>query len=74
MWVFIAAATGSVTKNVKLGVSPSRQGRNHRSITAAFGIIWQDLKGKCYSKAQHMVEKSLKLLFLKINNELSILI
>jgi insertion element IS1 protein InsB len=31
-------------------------------------------KGKCYSKAQHMIEKSLNLLFLKLNNELSILI
>ncbi|KAA6320312.1 hypothetical protein EZS27_029896, partial [termite gut metagenome] len=31
-------------------------------------------KGKCYSKAQHMIEKSLKLLFLKLNNELPILI
>jgi insertion element IS1 protein InsB len=31
-------------------------------------------KGKCYSKAQHMIEKSLNLLFLKLNNELSILV
>ncbi|KAA6310855.1 hypothetical protein EZS27_037918, partial [termite gut metagenome] len=31
-------------------------------------------KGKCYSKAQHMIEKSLKLLFLKLNNELPILV
>ncbi|KAA6323377.1 hypothetical protein EZS27_027179, partial [termite gut metagenome] len=31
-------------------------------------------KGKCYSKAQHMIDKSLKLLFLKLNNELPILI
>ena len=31
-------------------------------------------KGKCYSKALHMIEKSLKLLFLKLNGELSILI
>ncbi len=30
-------------------------------------------KGKCYSKAQHMIEKSLKLLMLKLNNELYIL-
>ncbi|KAA6327807.1 hypothetical protein EZS27_023234 [termite gut metagenome] len=30
-------------------------------------------KGKYYSKAQHMIEKSLKLLFLKLNNELPIL-
>ncbi|OAV63724.1 IS1 transposase [Bacteroidales bacterium Barb6] len=30
-------------------------------------------KGKCYSKAEHMIEKSLKLLFLKLNNELTIL-
>ncbi len=29
-------------------------------------------KSKCYSKAKHMVEKSLKLLFLKLNNELPI--
>ncbi|KAA6305523.1 hypothetical protein EZS27_042824, partial [termite gut metagenome] len=25
-------------------------------------------KGKCYSKAQHMIDKSLKLLFLKVKN------
>jgi len=31
-------------------------------------------KGKCYNKAEHMMEKSLKLLMLKLNNELSILI
>ncbi|OAV74285.1 IS1 transposase [Bacteroidales bacterium Barb7] len=31
-------------------------------------------KGKCYSKAEHMIEKSLNLLFLKLNNELTILI
>ena len=31
-------------------------------------------KAKCYSKAEHMVEKSLKLLMLKLNNELTILI
>ena len=31
-------------------------------------------KGKCYSKAEHMIEKSLNLLMLKLNNELSILI
>ncbi|MFV0469251.1 MAG: IS1 family transposase, partial [Dysgonomonas sp.] len=31
-------------------------------------------KGKCYSKAEHMVEKSLKLLFLKPNNEMTLLI
>ncbi|MDR0756800.1 MAG: IS1 family transposase, partial [Tannerella sp.] len=30
-------------------------------------------KGLCYSKAVHMIEKSLTLLFLKLNNELSIL-
>ena len=30
-------------------------------------------KGKCYSKAEHMIEKSLNLLFLKLNNELTIL-
>lgn len=30
-------------------------------------------KGKCYSKAEHMIEKSLNLLFLKQNNELTIL-
>jgi insertion element IS1 protein InsB len=30
-------------------------------------------KSKCYSKAQHMIEKSLKLLILKFNNELTIL-
>lgn len=29
---------------------------------------------KCYSKAKHMIEKSLLLLFLKRNNQLSILI
>jgi insertion element IS1 protein InsB len=31
-------------------------------------------KGKCYSKAVHMIEKSLNLLMLKLNNELHILI
>lgn len=31
-------------------------------------------KGKCYSKAEHMIEKSLNLLMLKLNNELPILI
>ncbi len=31
-------------------------------------------KSKCYSKSKHMVEKSLKLLFLKLNNEVPILI
>ncbi|KAA6332595.1 hypothetical protein EZS27_018913 [termite gut metagenome] len=31
-------------------------------------------KEKRYSKAQHMIDKSLKLLFLKLNNELPILI
>ncbi len=31
-------------------------------------------KTKCYSKAEHMIEKSLKLLMLKLNNELTILI
>ena len=30
-------------------------------------------KTKCYSKAEHMIEKSLNLLMLKLNNELSIL-
>lgn len=30
--------------------------------------------GKCYSKAKHMIEKSLNLLFLKLNNELPILV
>ena len=30
-------------------------------------------KSKCYSKAKHMIEKSLKLLMLKLNNELTIL-
>ncbi|OAV75649.1 IS1 transposase [Bacteroidales bacterium Barb7] len=30
-------------------------------------------KGKCYGKAEHMIEKSLNLLFLKLNNELSII-
>ncbi|OAV68414.1 IS1 transposase [Bacteroidales bacterium Barb4] len=30
-------------------------------------------KGKCYSKAEHMIEESLDLLFLNLNNELSIL-
>ena len=30
-------------------------------------------KSKCYSKAEHMIEKSLKLLMLKLNNELTIL-
>ena len=30
-------------------------------------------KGKCYSKAKHMIEKSLNLLMMKLNNELSIL-
>ncbi|KAA6336331.1 hypothetical protein EZS27_015502 [termite gut metagenome] len=31
-------------------------------------------KKKCYSKDQHMIDKSLKLVFLKLNNELPILI
>ncbi len=31
-------------------------------------------KSKCYSKAKHMAEKSLKLLFLNYNNELPMLI
>lgn len=31
-------------------------------------------KGKCYSKAVHMIEKSITLLMLKLNNELSIVI
>lgn len=31
-------------------------------------------KGKCYSKSKHMMEVSLKLLFLKLNNQLSIII
>ena len=31
-------------------------------------------KTKCYSKAKHMVEASLKLLMLKLNNQLTILI
>ncbi len=31
-------------------------------------------KTKCYSKAEHMIEKSLKLLILKLNNELTMLI
>lgn len=30
-------------------------------------------KSKCYSKADHMISKSLNLLFLKLNNELSII-
>lgn len=30
-------------------------------------------KSKCYSKATHMIEKSLNLLFLKLNNKLTIL-
>ena len=30
-------------------------------------------KSKCYSKAIHMIEKSLKLLMLKLNKELTIL-
>ncbi|KAA6301101.1 MAG: hypothetical protein EZS26_002749 [Candidatus Ordinivivax streblomastigis] len=38
----------------------------------SFGKI--QTKGKCYGKAQHMTDKSLKLLFLKLNNELPILI
>jgi len=29
-------------------------------------------KSRCYSKAEHIVEKSLNLLFWKLNNELSI--
>jgi insertion element IS1 protein InsB len=28
-------------------------------------------KGKCYTKAEHMLEKSLNLLFLKLNNQLT---
>ncbi len=31
-------------------------------------------KGKCYSKATHMIEKSLNLLMLKLNNQLPILV
>ena len=31
-------------------------------------------KTKCYSKAKHMVEASFKLLMLKLNNQLTILI
>lgn len=31
-------------------------------------------KGKCYSKSEEMIENSLKLLFLKLNNQLSIII
>ena len=31
-------------------------------------------RGKCYSKAKHMIEKSLNLLMLKLNNKLSILV
>lgn len=31
-------------------------------------------KTKCYTKTEHMIEKSLKLLFLKLNNELTILV
>lgn len=31
-------------------------------------------RGECYSKAEHMIEKSLNLLFLKLNNEFPILI
>lgn len=31
-------------------------------------------KSKCYSKAEHMIEKSLKLLLLRLNNELPILV
>ena len=31
-------------------------------------------RGKCYSKAEYMIQRSLNLLFLKLNNELSILI
>ncbi|PGH39905.1 MAG: IS1 family transposase, partial [Candidatus Nephrothrix sp. EaCA] len=30
-------------------------------------------KSKCYSKAIHMIGKSLKLLMMKLNNELTIL-
>jgi insertion element IS1 protein InsB len=30
-------------------------------------------KSKCYSKTKHMIEKSLKLLMLKLDNELTIL-
>ncbi|MFT4062224.1 MAG: IS1 family transposase, partial [Edaphocola sp.] len=30
-------------------------------------------RGKCYGKAEHMIEKSLNLLMLKLNNELCIL-
>jgi len=30
-------------------------------------------RGLCYSKAVHMIEKSLTLLFLKLNNEMSII-
>ena len=31
-------------------------------------------KTKCYNKAEHMIEKSLKLLMLKLNDEMPILI
>jgi len=31
-------------------------------------------KGKCYSKSEYMIEISLNLLFLKLNNELSVII
>ena len=31
-------------------------------------------RGKCYSKAEFMIQRSLNLLFLKLNNELSIII
>jgi insertion element IS1 protein InsB len=31
-------------------------------------------KGKCYSKAEYMIERSLNLLMMKLNNEMTILI
>ena len=47
-----------------------------KDVIAEYDIILQDLKEKtkCYSKAKHMTKKSLKLLILKLNNELTILI
>ena len=47
-----------------------------KDIIAEYDIILQDLKEKpnVIAKQKHMIEKSLKLLMLKLNNELTMLI
>ena len=42
-----------------------------RAIIVEQGIIWRDL---CYIKVIHIIEKSLTLLFMKLNKEMHILI